>query len=123
MKGMAQLLALRRKGFKPVCVSVYDDSSELLAVAAKEWHASPNCHAGSTLFARIQLDESDLPEHIDFRPLTGLEVHVLGFRSEERTRRIYEAVKRINPVLIAAAMSDAVMIFKKESGDELHSYA
>lgn len=123
MNGMAQLWELRRKGFKPACVCVYDDDSSLLTRAAEDWHRSPNRHAGSSLFARIQMDATDLPERVDFRPLTGLEVHVLGFRSEERTRRIYEAVKRINPILIAAALSDAVMIFRKETGDELHSYA
>lgn len=123
MNGMVQLWELRRKGFKPCCVNIYDDSSPILVSHAQEWHFHPNRFDGGALYARIQLDESDLPERIDFRPLTGLEVFVNGLRNEDRTRRIYEAVKRINPVLIAAALSDAVMIFRKETGDEFHSYA
>lgn len=123
MNGMAQLLQLRRKGYKPACACIYDDSSVLFTSAAKEWPACPNKHAGNQLFARIQLDEADQPEQIDFRPLTGLEVYLLGFRGDDRTTRIFNAVKRVNPALLAAGLSGALMIFKKETGDEFHSYA
>lgn len=123
MKGMAQLLELRRKGYKPACAYVYDDSARLFVEAASEWHYSPNRSDGNQLYARIQLDEGDQPERIDFRPLTGLEVHLLGFRSEQRTRRLFEALKRVTPALIAAPLANALLIFKKETGDELHHYA
>lgn len=120
MNGMAQLLDLRRKGFKPACACVYDDSSPLFKEAAQTWRKAPNRSAGGVLHARIQLDETDLPERIDFRPLTGLEVHLMGFRGDERIQRLYEAIKRISPQLLAAPTSTSVMIFKKETGDELH---
>lgn len=123
MKGMNQLWELRRKGFKPACAYVYDDSARLFTDAASDWHQSPNRSDENRLYARIQLDESDQPERVDFRPLTGLEVHLMGYRSDERTLRIYEAIKRVGPLLLAAPISTALMIFKKETGDEFHHYA
>ncbi|UBB18345.1 hypothetical protein [Comamonas odontotermitis] len=117
---MAQLLDLRRKRFKPACAYVFDDNSWLFRVEADEWHSQPNRFDGSQLYAHIQIDEEDIPERIDFRPLTGLEVHLMGYRSDERTLRLYEAIKRVGPLILAAPTSTSVMIFKKETGDELH---
>ena len=122
MKGMAQLLELRRKGYKPACAYVFDDSSWLFRVQADEWHQQGNNFDHGQLYAHIQLDEDDLPERIDFRPLTGLEVHLMGYRSEERTIRLYDAIKRSGPQILAAPLSNAVKIFTKETGDELHPH-
>lgn len=119
MKGMAQLLELRRKGYKPACAYVFDDSSWLFQVHADEWHQQGNSFDRGQLYAHIQLDETDLPERIDFRPLTGLEVHLMGYRSDERTIRLYEAIKRSGPQILAAPISNAVKIFTKETGDDL----
>ena len=122
MKGMPQLIELRRKGFKPACAYVYDDSSRLFHLSASEWHYSPNRSDGNRLYAHIQLDEVDIPERLDLRPLVGLEVHLLGFRSEARTRRLFEAMKRITPLVIAAPLESGLLIFKKETGDEFFPF-
>ena len=122
MKGMAQLLELRRKGYKPACAYVFDDSSWLFRVQADEWHQQGNNFDHGQLYAHIQLDETDMPERIDFRPLTGLEVHLMGYRSEERTNRLYDCIKRSAPQILAAPLSNAIKIFTKETGDELHPH-
>lgn len=119
MRGMSQLLELRRKGYKPACAYVFDDSSWLVRVHSDEWHMQGNAFSGGLLFANIQIEAEEMPERIDFRPLRGLEVHILGFRGDGRTFRLYEAIKRSEPSLLAAQMSDGLRIYKREDGDGL----
>ena len=58
MTGHQQLLAMRRKGFKPRGVFVVDGKAPEAAI----WHLHPNPYSGGQFHAEIQIDEHDVPE-------------------------------------------------------------
>ena len=82
MTGHQQLLAMRRKGFKPAGVCVVDGGS----IFASDWHEAPNSYDGQ-FHAEVQIDEHDIPEALDLRFLIGLSVVLVGERGDARARR------------------------------------
>ncbi|GAB2471941.1 hypothetical protein GCM10027082_24320 [Comamonas humi] len=114
---------MRRLGYKPAAAFVTDASDKLSILNAERWQDEPNRFDQGRFYAEIQLDEADVPEQVDFRPLVGLDVHIHGFRSDSRTTRIFNVIKRIKPALLIAILDQGHLFFTKEIGDELHSHA
>lgn len=122
MKGIDQLLKLRRKGFKPAAAFVADSDDAFTAEFASSWLDEQK--GNPALHAQIQIEAADTPERLDFRALIGLPVHVYGWRSDDRTVRLYEAIKQYQPELVLTVLSNkTLMIYRKETGDELHPNA
>lgn len=115
MKGHHQLLAMRRKGFKPASVCVVDG----LAISAHDWQKFPNSYS-KQFHAEIQIDQHDVPEALDFRMLIGMNVHLVGERGDERTMRLFDAICLAKPFVLMTALSDSILRFTPEHGKFHH---
>ena len=116
MTGHQQLLAMRRKGFKPRGVFVVDG----VAPEAAIWHRNPNSYSGQ-LHAEIQIDASDVPEALDLRVLVGMSVWLQGERSDERTKRLFDAICAAKPFAVGAVLSNSLIRFTPEHGKFHHA--
>jgi hypothetical protein len=111
MTGHQQLLAMRRKGFKPAGVCVVDGVS----IFARDWHEEPNSYDGQ-FHAEVQIDEHDIPEALDLRFLIGLSVVLVGERGDARARRVFDAICAAKPFVAGTVLSDSLIRFTPEHG-------
>lgn len=117
MTGHQQLLAMRRKGFKPRGVFVVDGK----ALEAATWHQHPNPYSGGQFHAEIQIDEHDVPEALDLRVLIGMSVWLQGERGDERTTRLFDAICAAKPFAVGAVLSNSLIRFTPEHGKFHHA--
>jgi hypothetical protein len=111
MTGHQQLLAMRRRGFKPASVWVVDGKGPCSA----DWHAEPSPYSGQ-FHAEIQLDANDVPEALDLRLLVGMNVWLVGERGDERTARVFDAICTAKPFVAGTVLSDSLLRFTPEHG-------
>lgn len=108
MTGQDALLKMRRARRRPSFVFVVDGDHEYDIVRSGDWQREPNPFAGRC-FAHLRVLATDLPEALDFRCLVGLPVHLLSERSDERGRRLFDAIKDASPSFLIAAIGDEVL--------------
>lgn len=106
MTGYSPLLNLRRARVQPSLVRVTDG----VAPFAKDWHEQV-AGRSQQYHAHIQVDAQDTPEALDLRALIGLVVMVDGERSEDRTRRLFDAVKAFKPLAAIALLANETLFF------------
>lgn len=111
MTGHENILVMRRKGYAPAAVWVTDTDSPVCGQIAKDWHQQTNPFTRQ-FFPQVVIASSDTPEALDFRFLVGLEVHVRSDRSEARQFRLFEAIKKIEPAVIAAVLDGQTTIHR-----------
>lgn len=109
MTGHENILVMRRKGYAPAGVWVTDTDSAMCKQVAKDWHRETNPYTGQ-FFPQVVLSAMDTPEAMDFRFLVGLQVHARSDRSEDRNARLFEAIKKANPAVVAAVLNGQTTI-------------
>lgn len=87
MTGLEALQTMRRGRRVPRCVWITDGDD----VRARDWKDEPN-YSDMQRHAVLSIAANDIPEALDFRCCTGLEVHVAGDRGEARARRLHAAL-------------------------------
>lgn len=85
MNGHQALIAMRRKGVRVAAIFVADGQSDF--DLDKSW---THPIMGSR-FAHVRIDEIDIPEALDLRFAVGMQVHIDGYRSEARAKRLHDA--------------------------------
>jgi hypothetical protein len=97
MKGMAEVIAFRRAGFKPSCVMLD------LVDRAMPGEAMVGTRGGVT----VEVERTDSLADIDFRPLHGLLVIASNQAADlERFRRMVAMVDAVKPRRMAAATEE-----------------
>lgn len=106
MTGYGPLLDLRRARVQPSLVCITDGTDPF----SKDWHDQV-AGRSQQYHAHIQVDQQDTPEALDLRALIGLVVMVAGERTEDRTRRLFEAVKASKPLAAIALLANETLFF------------
>lgn len=106
MIGYSDLVDLRRGGVKPSLVRITDGDNPF----AKDWK-NEVAGVSQQYHAHIQVDAQETPEALDLRACIGLVVMVEGQRSQERTRRLFEALKPFKPLAAIAPLENETLIF------------
>lgn len=108
MTGQEALLKMRRAGRKPAFVFVVDGDSEYDRIRSGDWHVEPNPIA-ERHFAHLRVVATDVPEALDFRCVVGLRVMLMSERSEDRGRRLFNAIKGESPSFLIVDLGDEVL--------------
>lgn len=106
MTGYSPLLELRRARVQPSLVRITDGADPFV----KDWHGQVASRLRQ-YHAHIQVEQQDTPEALDLRALIGLVVMVAGERTEDRTRRLFEAVKASKPLAAIALLKNETLLF------------
>lgn len=111
MIGYDSLAELRRGGVQPSLVRITDGVDPF----AKDWQTEV-AGVSQQFHAHVQVDPQETPEALDLRALIGLVVMVDGQRSDERTRRIFNAVTAFKPRAAIAPLANETLIFHNTNG-------
>lgn len=112
MLGHQPILKMRRGGYAPSsAVFVSDTDCALEAWSARNWHGVANNPHPTVL-----IEPADALEQLDFRFAVGLSVSLMCMRGEERAKRLFAAIRKVGPSVLACAMGTEIWIFKKEEG-------
>ncbi|MDL5036825.1 hypothetical protein QRD40_10750 [Comamonas sp. Y6] len=112
MRGHQPILDMRREGYVPnSAVFVSDTDCVLEAWSARNWHGVAN-----NTHPTVLIELTDALEQLDFRFAVGLHVSLMCQRGEERAKRLFAAIRRVEPCVLACAMGNEIWIFKKEEG-------
>ena len=109
MTGHENILVMRRKGYAPAAVWVTDTDAPLAVACAKDWHRKTNAYT-QQFCPQVVLSAGDTPEAMDFRFLVGLQVHSRSDRGNDRETRLFEAIKKANPAVLAAVLNGQTTI-------------
>ncbi|MGU3629859.1 hypothetical protein [Comamonas sp. C24C] len=112
MRGHQPILDMRRCGYAPSsAVFVSDTECPMEAWNARNWHGLANDPLPTVL-----IEAADALEQLDFRFAVGLPVSLMCLRGEERAKRLFAAIRRAGPSVLACSMGNEVWVFKKEEG-------
>ena len=116
MRGHAQLIAMRRKGFRPAAVWITTDLDAMRCW--RDWHEIRPAHA------QIEVERNDQPALLDLRSLIGLQVTVTGSDAarDVRNGRRWPAERRdrgraVSGVLLGDAQRDSWSRYQPLRGD------
>lgn len=115
MTGHENIVVMRRQGFRPSAVWVTDTDARHCVQTAKDWHREPASKTGE-LLPEVVLSATDVPEQLDFRFLVGLQVHASSHRSEERARRLFQAIQAYHPAVLVAVLDGKTELFRRSHG-------
>ncbi len=111
MRGHQPILDMRRGGFAPTStVFVSDTECPMEAWNARNWQGLTDP------MPTVVIEASDALEQLDFRFAVGLHVSLMCQRGEERAKRLFAAIRKAGPCVLACAMGNEVWVFKKEEG-------
>lgn len=111
MNGHQQLIALRASGKRPRCVWLTDADLPYDRQQAAEWHHHRNVADGAW-HASIRVAADDIPETLDLRCLTGLEVHIRSDRGAQRFQRLFDAARNAGASLVVGVCDGEVIHHK-----------
>ena len=110
MNGHQQLVAMRAHGIAPRMVWFADADLPFDRRYAGDWHEQRAIDG--TYHAAIRTEAQDIPETLDLRCLTGLEVHITSTRGSARLHRLFDAVRNAGATLVVGVCGDEVIHHK-----------
>lgn len=102
MKGHEQLIAMRRKGFRPASVCVLD--YPVHAWLWREWHIP--IHSTSNIHANVMLEDGENPATLDLRFSVGLTI-IVDTESLQRLDAITSALLDAGAARVVGQCIDA----------------
>lgn len=116
MRGQEPLLQMRRAGYLPCRTAwVTDSDSQLDAWFSRNWHRDRN-EFNDQQDPHLHVDESDVPELLDFCCLVGMQVCLFGQRGDDRARRLFAAIRKAGAGLLVCARDEEIWFYTKEQG-------
>ncbi|MGN1057202.1 MAG: hypothetical protein ACI4QS_10875 [Comamonas sp.] len=114
MRGHQPLVDMRRAGMLPgPAVWVEDVDCPLGNWLSRNWH-------GLTTDGKAQphivVDDTDVIEVLDFRCLRGLIVHLRADRSDDRAKRLFSAIRKVQPKVLACVRGTETWLYRNEEG-------
>lgn len=111
MNGHQPLIAMRANGIKPKAVWICDSDGKWAVETSKDWSLQRNV-SDRAWHATIRVLETDMPETLDLRWLTGLTVHVESDRSPARMHRLFDACVESGAALVVGVANGEVLWHK-----------
>lgn len=114
MRGHEPLIEMRRAGVRPnVAAWVSDNDDPLDRWFSRNWHGYD---LGTGLQPHIAVDDTDVIEVLDFRCLRGLIVHLHADRSDDRAKRLFAAIRKVGPKVLACCRKTEIWIYRNDEG-------
>lgn len=115
MRGHQPLIDMRRQRILPSDSAwVLDMDSPVGDWLSRNWHGF--APSGGPLQPHIAVGADDVIEVLDFRCLVGMTVHLQAGRGDDRAKRLFAAIRKVQPKVLACCRKSELWIFKKEEG-------
>lgn len=114
MRGHQPLIDMRRAGVLPNEAAFVTDMETLVGDwLSRNWHGfASDGHP----VPHIAVETGDVIEILDFRCLRGLIVHLEATRSDERAKRLFAAIRKVQPKVLACCRKTEIWLYRNDEG-------